>query len=231
QETFGSVLLFSPDSKLLAWQAGRRIILYDPVTGKEVRRWEPKAEGKKNALKSLDWMIMAGSLAFTPDGKQLVSWEVTFEDKELSAAGKVYEVETGKTLRTFKGPQVEFGGSVLSPDGKVLATSKLGGQEITLWDTATDKEMQLLKRDGGLDGLGGLPSLSFARDSKYMAVRAGAEAAIEVWEVAFGKLAGTVGENRPRVFDEDNFLFQLSGAMAGHLVAFAPDGKTLLAGG
>jgi WD40 repeat protein len=230
QETFGSVLLFSPDSKLLASQSGRQIVLYDPLTGKEVRRWEPKADGKKNPLELVASSSLGGSLAFAPDGKHLVCWEITFDDNKPGAVGKVYEVESGKMLRTFKGPQLEFGASVLSPDGKVLATAKIDGA-IILWDTAADKELHLLKRGGGLDGLGGLPSLSFSRDSLHLALRAGGQGAIEVWEVASGKLVGTVGDNPPRRLDEDNVRIQISGAMAGHLIVFAPDGKTLLAGG
>jgi RNA polymerase sigma factor (sigma-70 family) len=230
QETFGSVLLFSPDSKFLASQSGRQVVLYDPATGKEIRRWEPKADGKKNPLELVASSSLGGSLAFAPDGKQLVCWEITFDDNKPGAVGKVYEVETGKTLRTFKGPRLEFGASVLSPDSKVLASVKLGG-EIILWDTTADKELHLLKRGGGVNGLGGLPTLSFSRDSKHLALRAGADGTIEVWEVASGKLAGTVGENRPRPLDEDNVKIQISGAMAGNLIVFGPDGKTLLAGG
>jgi WD40 repeat protein len=71
------------------------------------------------------------SLAFTPDGSQLMT---------VAADGRVtfWETATGRKTRTFTGPRVPEGAAVLSPDGTRFVTAGTHDSS-RLWDTAGGK--------------------------------------------------------------------------------------------
>src|SRR5262249_43125219 len=77
------------------------------------------------------------SIAFSPDGKTLVSgsWDQTV---------KLWDVATGAELRTFKGHSAYIDTVAFSSDGTTLAS---GSQDktIKLWDASTGKELHTLR--------------------------------------------------------------------------------------
>jgi WD40 repeat protein len=135
-------VLFSPDSRRLAWAGGRagQVLIYDVASGKELTKLEPG--------RNLD---SGTSMVFTPDGNALA---VKCSDQVI----RLLDLESGEELRRFGEPLVEArlpfriflsGGGVqshqlaLSPDGTVLAAVG-GSQAIRLWDLESGKELNVI---------------------------------------------------------------------------------------
>jgi WD40 repeat protein len=187
------------------------------------------------------------AIAFSPDGKTLVS----------SSGNRVRlrEAATGKELRVFAGHGAEVSAVALSPDGKTAAS---GGWDKTvrLWEAATGKELHTLAAHEGR-----VRSLAFSPDGRTLA-SAGDDRTIRLWAVAAGKagrvLAGVRAEVEAVAFSPDgHYLASVDGtatrlwdpgtgkeirnwsrvtARPGdtpplvHSVAFSPDGRRLAAG-
>jgi RNA polymerase sigma factor (sigma-70 family) len=166
-------LSFSPDGKLLAaathnWQADS-ISLWDRATGKCLRLIDI---GNKSPF----------TLAFTPDGKILAA-------QDHQGEIHLWEVESGKELRRFKG-HVGFLGSwmgrivlsvgfIFTPDGKALV-ARGPDKAIHLWELATGKELRKFQADPE-----DLSPLAFSRDGKLLATYN--EKLIRLWDVQTGK--------------------------------------------
>src|SRR5271166_5682591 len=111
---------------------------------------EPPKDSPQVQLDTGGHMALIGSLAFTPDGQQLVS---ASDDKTI----RVWDIATGKTLRTIRGEAApgdpgKIYTMALSPDGKWLAAGgwthgNCRGRcgEIRLYDFASGKLVALLK--------------------------------------------------------------------------------------
>ena len=71
------------------------------------------------------------ALAYAPDGRTLAS---ASEDETV----KLWEVATGRLIRTFKGPAGNINSVAISPDGKHLLAGS-GDRSVWLWEMATGK--------------------------------------------------------------------------------------------
>ena len=145
-------------------------------------------------------MAIIKGLAFTPDGKQLVS---AADDKVI----RIWDWQAGKTIRTIRG-QVGPGDEgkiyamALSPDGRWLAAGgwmkapARTGHVIRLYDFATGKLVALLK--GHADVVFGL---AFSPDGKRLISGSGDNTAI-IWDVESRRsgpsLAGAQGRHLRR---------------------------------
>jgi WD40 repeat protein/tRNA A-37 threonylcarbamoyl transferase component Bud32 len=163
---------FSPDGKLLASVGfiqhllpsrprqpdSAELILWEPRTGKEVRRQQVA-----------DLPIVA--LAFSPDSKQFASCE------SRSSVVTLWDVASGARLRALEGHQQAVGCVAFSPDGRRLL-SGAADKTLKLWDVGTGQALATLKGHAAA-----VTSVAFGADGRRFA-SAGADGAVKVWEAA-----------------------------------------------
>jgi RNA polymerase sigma factor (sigma-70 family) len=162
-------MAFSPDSKCLAaGSADKTIHLWDVATGKAVGQLQGHGT----------WVR---GVAFTPDGKNLVS-SGSYDDSTV----RVWERATLKELRTFQCEAGDCEAFALSGDGKTVAVAG-STNLVRLWDVATGKDLH--RPEGHLDAL---VSLAYSPDGKTLVSLASSDR-VRVWETASGKQIGALG--------------------------------------
>ena len=229
----GPVLGFSPDQRTAVTVHGGTLRLWDAATG--APRGAP-LQGHSAAV---------NSVAFSPDGKTLVS---ASEDATL----RRWDAASGAALgEPWRGHEARVWSVAFSPDGKTVAS---GGEDTTLrlWDAATGKAAGVLAGHSSR-----VWSLAFSPDGRTLASGSD-DRSIRLWDVASGEahgapLPGHAGVVSSVVFSPDGKLLASGGgdntlrlwdvatgrpqgdALRGHTsrvwsVAFSPDGRTLASG-
>lgn len=112
---------FSPDAKRLAIGGGTQIGLYDATTAQLLHRMGAQC-------------LWIGSLAFSPDGKILVS---VGADHRVT----LWDVATGHRRASFDDHTDPVLSVSFSPDGRTLATGS-EDRSLRLWRTASEEEVQ-----------------------------------------------------------------------------------------
>jgi WD40 repeat protein len=191
----------SADGKTLATAAGRVVVLWDPVTGRELRRFD----GHDTVM----------ALALTPDGKTLATGA---NDNLIRLWDTTRGTEVGRctghqTLPPRQGREFEGKGIfalAFTPDGRTLV-SRGADETIRLWETGTGKELRKH------EGMSGFARFALSPDGKKLAAVVGDfnkdPGEVRVWETATGKVLR-------RVTDAEVYT----------CVAFSPDGQLLAAG-
>jgi WD40 repeat protein len=182
--SFTCAVRFSPDGKTIAGAGyesgqGNMIYLFDVATGK--------------ALPTLPGHPSGGirRIAFTPDGKQLVSGG-------FDGTVRVWDLQSRKEVRQIKVDSGTVYSLALTNDGKLLSTA--GRDGLKVWDLAASK---MLHREP----LCATTSFAtaFSPDGKLVAGGDGSKVAI--WEVSTGKevlsLTGFKGELSQVLFTAD----------------------------
>ena len=216
---------FSPDgTKLLTAGDSARVVLWDIATGELIRSFSEhqypisgicwNVDGKSFISCDIAGYIRVTDLEPSDDDailqQNLSSLGVCVRDSDGAiAAIDGFEVvirnAEGEKLRSFKGGNLNYAQRLaLSPDGRVLAVSRIDGV-VGLWDMDSGKLIrELYKHKRSARGL------AFTPDGTKLVTGGGDGRAI-VWDVATGKL-----------------IWSLEGHEAGvHGVACSPDGNLI----
>jgi WD40 repeat protein len=144
-------------------------------------------------------------LEFSRDGKLLVA---AAGEPGVFGEAQLFEVASGKLVRTFTGHRDSLYAAALSPDAKIVATASYD-QTVKLWDAATGKELQTLVGHNGA-----VFDVTFHPQGTIVAT-AGADRTVKLWDVATGARLDTFSQATKEQY----------------AVAFSPDGRTIVTGG
>ena len=153
-----------------------------------------KIPGLVQKLKGHDDAIYA--LEFTPDGKYVITGSF---DKTL----KMWDVKTGKTVRTFGGPQGHKQMVLclaLSPDGQTMISGGLDKQ-LKVWNVPSSSPLKTLTNNEAIN------DIALTSDAKKVAT-AGKDGLVKIYNAEDGKelfkLAGHTGEVKAVAFSTNN---------------------------
>ena len=180
--------------------------------------------------------------AVSPDGRCALSGSF---DNTL----KLWDVASGREIRTFTGHPSTVTSVAFSPDGRSILSGSFD-KTVRLWDVSTGNEIRTFRGHSEW-----VNSVSFSPNSKF-ALSGSTDKSIRLWNVSTGMLVrtfkGPMGEIKAVAFSPDG-KFALSGSMdksiklwdvrtgaslktfSGHAdavnsVSFSPDGRYALSG-
>ncbi len=241
-------LAFSPDGKRLASGAVSSALGAKAGIDNAIRIWDvrqPFDSAQDLRRREIAKWPAHGTrgpngLAWMPDGKAIVSCGA-------DNSAKMWDAQTGKSIRTF-GPHTRFVTSVaVSPDGSIVATG--GDGKVYLWSAATGK------RFGKWEGnIGQNARLAFSANGKALA--GSGTSGIFIWTIPPGESSircSGPGGFVPQIGFSPNGGFILSAGHSGRVavsnttngkriitinhaggvfgVTFSPDGKLIASAG
>jgi WD40 repeat protein len=138
-----------------------------------------------------------GSVAFSPDGHVLASG---------ADSVTLWDVGSGRELRTLTGHSGNVNSVAFSPDGRILASGSQGNM-LTLWDVASGRELRTLAGHSG-----NINSVAFSPDGRLLASGSD-DKTVKLWDLVSGHVL--------RVLRHPDEI---------ETIAFSPDGHILASG-
>jgi WD40 repeat protein len=197
-------MIFRPDGRRLASASWREeaVLLWDLTTGRPI---PPPLKAPTESTKFSPGSVIG--IAFSPDGARLAAGI-------LEGSIHIWDVSTGRRLRSFQADSFEIWDLAFSPDGTRLAS---GGYDraVKIWDVdpgrADDRVPLLLTLRGHTTWLNGV---TFSPDGPRIA-SASVDGVIKIWAAATG---------------EELASFAAHAGMVNRL-GFSPDGTRLFSNG
>ncbi|HEU4594435.1 MAG TPA: caspase family protein [Pyrinomonadaceae bacterium] len=197
----GEVAAFSPEGARLATSNGDKTIQLRELSPAATTT-EPAATWAAGALRVFEsYSSGVYTTAFSPDGR----W---FANGGKDRTVRIWEVATGRKVRTLLGHTGWVTHVAFSPDSQWLASASHSGA-VKLWNVETGREARTL--EGHTESVN---AVAFSPDSKLLATASGDQTA-RLWDVATGRTTLTFKGHTAEL----------------NSVAFSPDGKTILTSG
>jgi WD40 repeat protein len=195
---------FHPDGRQAATRnPDGTVTLWDTGTGQEIRTLRGHTTAVTGVAYSTDGRMLASASA-SPDGAGYF---------KPGGEVKLWDVETGREIRTLRRDTGVFQVLAFSPDSRLLALGEGGSfatsGEAHVWDVATGGEVFILR--GHTSNVSGL---AFSPDGMRLA-SASLDRTIKLWDMATGEEVLTLRGHT-------------SGVMT---LTFSPDGQLLASGG
>lgn len=202
KDHWGSVFL-SPDGRLLA--ASRTnidkperdiTVVWETETGRELLRlpfasWWLAISGDGRRLAAHHKVYGAGeALTFSILTSDKLRVEPTPGQRPPEPSRyltEVWDIQSGKRVSVIEGggredpPATRAGAGVLSPDGKLLATSSLG--YVVLWDAETGNLLASQSHDGHTPPREGIRTIAFSLDGRFLVTGSEPTEIVKIWSV------------------------------------------------
>ena len=135
-------LTFSPDARTLA----AALRSQDRTTSKEshaITLWDLTSPSEHRRRFAANWRDLKG-LAFTPDGKALVTGSVDTESRTIGekpdkGSTRVWDIATGQERLRFPVEGFEVRSIAVSPDGRLVAAG-ISDRTVRIYDLASGQE-------------------------------------------------------------------------------------------
>jgi WD40 repeat protein/tRNA A-37 threonylcarbamoyl transferase component Bud32/uncharacterized protein YoxC len=199
------------------------IIIWDLISGKQLKELIYKPENYYYSLRLTKdekiissgtsginfWDITTGETVGKNLGGSAMSFDISHDEKYIVVASSfqndisLYEMESRKVIKKFKGHSSNLRSVCFSRDGKFILSGSLD-RTIRLWDVNTGEEVRRFEGHNG-----GVMSISISKDGRYF-VSGGTDSVIIIWEIETGKkvkvLTGHNGMVNAVSLSEDNKL-------------------------
>ncbi|KAH6712682.1 putative WD-repeat protein [Leptodontidium sp. MPI-SDFR-AT-0119] len=193
-QLYCSALVFAPGNSIIRNEFERCIPDWIQLKPKVQAHWNA-------ALQTLEGHTdPVTSIAFSPDGKQVVSGS---GDETM----RLWDAATGAALQTLEGHTNWVRSVTFSPDGSQLVSGS-DDKTVRLWDATTGAALQTLKGHTGW-----VRSVAFSPDGKQV-VSGSNDRTVRLWDAATGAALQTLRGYTDSVTS----------------VAFSPDGKQVVSG-